>query len=451
MGLGRPIVATLAIVAGLCASRDARANPILASRCGADQLQCERAPLVVSKSEKGAADFDFDTGWVPANSPIQVRLVVALHDRTQVDLGGYLDSTWPDPITLTPKGTPTQGLISIDDGFEVSAQARFTVTVAGNTYSWTGNIPYVPNANFIASASKQFDPWAWNGGDPSLTTVTAKTATQKIMQVPLTNSRIPIPGISGGFELDGAADFSAWYDTLSIEFDDLQHVVDPTHKDTRLLITPTPSFDTDVLIHGEVTRQITLHFVPAFYFQILGQDFTLPLADLLLPLPASSPEPWDFDSVAVHVPLPEISTPQTTIDVGNIPLDVGTDAYVPVTNVGEEELDGTADTLAPMVEVDTANFAIASQKSVDLKLLLVPHTAGPFDALLRLATNDPLAPESYVHVKGTAGSPTVAEAAGCGCSTPGTPARDPVFLGLGLAGLVLVRTARRRSTTRSRA
>jgi hypothetical protein len=446
VGLGRAIVASGVIIVALCASRDAHAGPVLASMCSAMDTKCERAALIVSKLEVGPNDFDYDTGWVPANSPIQIRLVVALHDRTQVDLGGYMDATWPDPIMLTPKGTPTQGHISINDGFEISAQARFTVTIAGNTYSWTGNIPYVPNVNFIATGTKQFDPWAWKGGDPTLTTVTAQTATQKIMQVSLTNSIIPIPGISGGFELDGSAEFSAWYDTLAINFDDAAHVVDPTHADTRLLISPTPSFDTNVLIHGEVTRQITLHFVPAFYFQILGDDFTLPLADLPLALPASSPEPWDFDPVPVHVPLPEISIPKTTIDVGNIPLNVGTDAYVNITNIGEEELDGTVDTLAPMAEIDTPFFQVPSQKSAGLKLLLVPLAAGPFDVMLHLGSNDPLAPDSFVHLTGTAGNPaTIGEPAGCGCSTPGTPVRDPVYLGLGVIGLSLVRIGRRRS------
>jgi MYXO-CTERM domain-containing protein len=414
--------------------------------CSAMDTKCERAALIVSKLEKGPADFDYDTGWVPSNSPIQIRLIVALHDRTQVDLGGYMDATWPDPIMLSPKGTPTQGHISIDDGFEVSAQARFMVSVGGQTYSWTGNIPYVPNVNFIASATKQFDPWAWKGSDPSLTTVTAQTATQKIMQVPLTNAIINIPGISGGFELDGSADFSAWYDTLSINFDDADHVVDPTHADTRLLISPTPSFDTNVFIHGEVTRQITLHFVPAFYFQILGKDFTLPLADLPLALPASNPEAWDFDPVAVHVPLPEISIPKTTIDVGDIPVDVGTDAYVSITNIGEEVLDGTVDTLAPMAEIDTPIFQVTPQQSAGLKLLLVPHAPGPFDVMLHLGSNDPLAPDSYVHITGTAGKPTIGEPAGCGCSTPGMATRDPsVLFGL----LALVRIARRRSASRS--
>ena len=408
------------------------AHAVLAKMCTAPPLppagetQCERADLAVTKLEQGPADFDYDTGWVPANSPIQIRLTVSLHDRTEVDLDGSLDSTWPDPITLGPRGTTGGGAISIDDGFEISAQARFTVSVGGNTYSWTGNIPYVPNVNFEATATKTFDPWAWTGGDPSASTVVAQTPTNKIMQVSLTQSIIPIPGISGGFELDGAATYSAWYDTLRIGFDEVNGqsslpVVDPTHDTTRLLISESPSFDTNVFIHGEVTHQITLHFIPAFYFQILGDDFTLPLADLPLPLPASDPEPWDFDPVPVHVPLPEMSIPEVNVDVGTIPVGVATDELVKITNIGEEVLAGEVDTLAPMAEIDTPVFSITPQQSAGLKMLLIPQTPGPFDILLHLGSNDPLAPDGYIHVSGIAGSSTINEPSGCGCRTAPTP------------------------------
>ena len=152
--------------------------------CSATEDQCERASLSVSKLEKGPADFDFDTGWVPASSPIQIRIIVAIHDDTQVSMAGTLDATWPDPITLTPKGTPQQGQISINDGFEVSAQARFTVTVSGQTYSWTWNIPVCPELQLSATAAQTFDPWQWS---PNAATVTAQTPTNQIFQVPITS------------------------------------------------------------------------------------------------------------------------------------------------------------------------------------------------------------------------------------------------------------------------
>ena len=441
----------MAVVVG--APAVASAAPVVASMCSALEPQCERGPLAVSKLEKGPADFDYDTGWVPANSPIQIRVIAAIHDRTQVDLAGTLDSTWPDPITLTPKGTAGQGRISIDDGFVVSAQARFTVTVAGKTYSWTGNIPYLPNVNLLAQGSQTFDPWAWHGkGDAP--GVSATTATQKIAQVDLVSLITNIPGISGGFELDGAATFSAWYDTLRIAFDEQNGaspipLVDPNVASSRLLISPTPSFDTSVFIHGEVVRQVTLHFIPAFYFSILGSDFTLPLADLPLPLPASTPEPWDFDPVAMHVPLPEIQLDHTVIDVGDIPVGVATDESIGVSDVGEELLVVTADTPAPMASlVNAAHFSVSPKQSSTFKVAIAPDAVGPFDVLVHFASNDPLSPDTAVHILGNAvNGPGVGMSGGCACETSpaGGGARSAGLALLAVLGAVLRR--RRGPTT----
>ncbi len=257
-----------------------------------------------------------------------------------------------------------------------------------------------------------------------------------------------IPGFSGGFELDGAAAFSAWYDTLRIDFDEQNGVspipnVDPTHANTRLLLSESPSFDTNAFIHGEVTRQVTLHFIPAFYFSILGSDFSFPIADLPLPLPASNPEPWDFNPVPIHVPLPEISIPKANIDVGNIPVNVGTDQYVQITDIGEEVLIGNVDTLAPMAEIDTPQFSVSPQQSAGLKLLLVPTAPGPFDILLHLGSNDPLTPDSFVHITGTAGTSLIGESGGCGCREAGVPAKGAPYAML-LACAALVRRMNRK-------
>ncbi len=449
MGRGRCIIAGL--TTGACAILvPVPAHAVLAAMCSQTQPQCERASISVSKLVQNPNDFDYDTGWVPSNSPVQVRLVVSFEDNTDVALAGTLDSTWPDPITLTPNGTPGQGQISINDGFEVTMQARFTVSVGGQTYSWTGNIPYVPNVNFIASATQNFNPWQWTGEDPANATVIAQTATQRILQVSLTQSLIPIPGISGGVELDGSATYSAWYDTLRIAFDEMNGVspiplVDPNAASTTLLITPSPSFDTNVFIHGEVTEQMTLHFIPAFYFDILGDDFTLPLADLPLALPASNPIPWDFDPVAVHVPLPKVYLPKTEINVGTIPVGAATKESVVLTDMGEEILEGTVDTLAPMADIETAAFSISPQQSVTLELLLTPETAGPFDVLVRVASNDPLTPNAAFHVTGIGGG-AIGESGGCGCDLTSRSTRWDAWALVALgATLVRRRSGRRRS------
>ncbi len=442
-----------AIAAVTFAPRSAYA--VDAVRCSPSELTCERAPIVVSKAEKAPYDFDWDTGWIPQNSPVQIKLVARLHSRTKVDMAGDLDATWPEPLTLTPKGTKGKGLLSIDQGLEVSADARFTVTVAGKTYSWTGNIPYVPQIDLLAKNSVAFDPWAWKS---NAATVTADTPLTKLAKYSITDNFINIPGIDGGFELDASTSYTAIYDTLRIGFDEPNGEKDVLESapSTRMLLTHVPSVDTSVFIHGELTRQVTLHFVPAFYFTILSQKFTLPLANIPIALPASSPQPWDFPKVDVHVPLPQIDA-RPTIDAGTIPVDVATSVDVDVFNLGEESLVATAKTPAPMAFVDTKSLDLGSKKGGPFKVLVTPDKAGPFDVPVFLESNDPVVPSLEVHIKGNAtvggGTTNVNQEGGCGCAVVGARDGSSPLAPLGAAafGLFVVVRVRRSKRFTARA
>lgn len=422
---------------------------VSATRCSSTELTCERAPLVMSKAEKAPYDFDWDTGWVPQNSPLQIRLVARLHSRTSVSMEGTLDTTWPEPLTLSPKGTSAKGLLSIDQGLEVSAEARFTVTIASKTYTWTGNIPYVPQVDLLAKNSVVFDPWAWKSNAAK---VSADTPLTKLAKFSITDSFINIPGIDGGFELDASATYSAVYDTLRIGFDEPGGPKDVTESSlaTRLLISPAPFVDTSVFVHGELTRQITMHFVPAFYFKLLNQNFTLPLANIPVALPASAPQPWDFPKIDVHVPLPQIDARDS--DAGKIPVNVATGVDVDVFDLGEESLEVKATTPAPIGFVDTKVLALGSKKGGPIRVVVTPDKDGPFDFPVFLASNDPVVPVKEVHIRGIAGGvgPVgVNQEAGCGCAVvsgngSGTLASLSLFGTMVLAGL---RRRRQRPTT----
>lgn len=427
-----------------------RRRTVGASLALASSLTLLAPALAVSKTEKAPYDFDFDTGWVPNNSPLQVRLVAKLHSRVQVDMEGTLDATWPEPLTLTPYGTKGKGRISVDEGLQIEAQARFSVSVGGNNYSWSGNIPGIPSVNLLAQGSSTFDPWAWKGQAPPAT-VTADTPTQKVAQISLTDQLIPIPGISGGFELDGSLGFSATYDSLRIAFDEPSGppVVDLGNPATRLLLSRAPAVDTSVFVHGEVSRQATVHFIPGFYFTILGKTFNLPIANLPLTLPATAPEPWDFDKVDVHVPLPQIGD-VADVDLGGVPVDVATSVVLDVRDLGEERLVLDVATAHPMAFVDTKHALVDPSSSAKVRVVITPDKEGRFDVPVDLASNDPLLPATQVHVRGLAekkGAPNGpgvgTPASGCGCHAGGRP-QDGALGGLTVVALAVLLRRRRR-------
>ena len=62
----------------------------LAAPCKTDSYTCEIAPIAFSRKDALPIEFDFDTGWVPQNSPLQVHLWAGVYANTHVSLTGAL-------------------------------------------------------------------------------------------------------------------------------------------------------------------------------------------------------------------------------------------------------------------------------------------------------------------------------------------------------------------------
>ena len=204
-----------------------------------------------------------------------------------------------------------------------------------------------------------------------------------------------------------------------------------------MLISSAPALDTSLFIHGELTRQITLHFVPGFYFEILGKKFDLELVDIPVPIPKST-KAWDFDPVAVHFPLPRIEAKPNPIDLGTIPVGQATSILVTTFDTGEPKLviDASTDLLA----IDTKHVVIPGGSSDAIRASITPKDPGPIDTTLILESNDPLNPKLSIRVTANAGNtgdpsadPNTEAAGGCGCRTAPQTSPFAWLLPLGLA------------------
>jgi hypothetical protein len=435
-------------------------STVVATACTTPQDHCERAPFTVARGETIGADFDFDTGWLPSGSDIQVRLVAFLHGRTNVQMSGWDDVTWPDALTVTVNGEKASGSIAIDDGFEVRAQARFHVTVGGVDYDWSGDIPGIPKIVLATKTSVTFDPWAWKeSGKPA--SVSGTTGKIIIVKVPLTDSFIPIPGIEGGFDLDGEAEFDASYVSTRIAFDEVLHkgaMTDVTFASNvthALLAESIPAFETSMTVHGELTHGIKLHFLPGFYFTILGSTFDLSLADIPVPLPTTT-EDWRFPDVHMHFPLPRIEVVPQTIDLGTVKLGDTKQLNVTAFDTGEAKLVVDAKDPKSVLAVTTKHVEIQPGYSDSVLASFTASQLGPFEADIVLDTNDPHTPTT-IHVKGVVADEASApegstdQNGSCGCRVAGrSTTSDRAWLLLFAAALTaLGRIAARASRSTS--
>ena len=413
----------------LLAPAEAAAYDVLAAPCPEEKLTCQRGPIKFERVNALPIEFNFDTGWVPAGSPLQVHLWAAVYANTAVSLAGSLDTAWPDAFYLTTPGDPGGGAFSYHYGIDVGAQGMINVEVAGQTYTWVGDLPFVPQVDFGVQAEQTFDAWGWDPG----VKLSSTTDQVQIAQISL-GSLIgaSIPGLDGGFELDVAMEVEAHYRThrIVVATDDGEPVAggDITNE-ADATSTPYPggpSIELDVHPEGSVEYDGTLHLIPAFYVELLGQSWSIPIADIPIGFPIAEDE-WVFDKKRVHVPLPDLALEVTEIDFGEVEVGQKNLEPFPLFNAGE------APVVATVISEDPENFEVFDPTlevepgiTVDSAIRFVPRKNGEFVAKILVGSNDPDAPVQVVLVKGVGyGGPVdaverpISQDAGCGCRTAG--------------------------------
>ncbi len=400
-------------------------DAILAMPCTAwdEPLHCLMAEgLVYDRTVQLPIAFDWDTGWVPGGSPVQVRFYVKLPAYTHVGMKGSLQTTWPKSLDLDPLGLRATGQLDFDYGLQIGAKAK--IKIAG--FGWEGDIPYLPNFDFHMKGVRLFDPWAFDPG----TKASGYTPKLTLFKVPITDIIVKIPGISGGIELDVQGELQVKYRTDKI-------VITP-HKTPSKGPTPPVTQPDASTIHpwvqgawaeykvhpeGTVTYVGTLHLVPALYVEVLGKKLSIPVGfDYPISLTLDE-QTWIFDDQLVHVPLPDVRLPKgVTGDVIPFgPVEAGDQKIIELKfpNIGEAKAKATA-SLDKKTDFSllgsSATFGPGEDGSISVRFS--PKSAGTKTAKLTVTTNDPDTPEIALTLSGDGYFPD-APPAGTGGSTGG--------------------------------
>lgn len=455
-----------------------------AAYCSETDKQCETAPMAFAKEVALPVQGGFDTGWVPAGSPLQVHLFAQLYANSFVNLQGNLVTTWPDALQLDAVPEPGLGDFGIHYGFEIGAQAHIEITVLGQTFQGTFDIPYFPQFDFQVHESTAFDPWAFDG-----VSVDGSTEQATIAQVSATDFiGLDIPGLDGGFALDTYVDLEATYRTTTIKVTRVGSEdgvpggdITAEGETTSDVYANETSIDYEVTPAGEVVYDGILHLVPSFYISVIGQDFSIPIVDIPIPFNFVDKD-WIFDPVTIHDTFPDIAlgegapseddpTAPVVIDLGDLEIGDHKSVEVPIANAGEAELAGTADA-SPTADFDVTvtggDLSIEPGAAASLSIAVSPNVAGDKVATVVVSSNDPDEParvvELHAHVSepedfgeggdGPGPSTDVNEAipqgGGCACEVGATSLRGGGGLGAGLALAVAAGLSRSRRRARRR-
>ncbi len=202
-----------------------------------------------------------------------------------------------------------------------------------------------------------------------------------------------------------------------------------------------------MIVHGQLGQQMTLHFVPGFYFAILGSKFELEVVDIPVALPERT-KAWDFDPVAFRFPLPRIEARPSPIELGNIPVGKETSVLVTVFDTGEAALSADADDPTKVAVVTTKHLDVAAGTTESLRATITPTAPGPIETAIVVQSNDPFSPKLTIKIRAQAGDGAAppaetetAAAGGCGCRFGDRADRSSLALGA-LAALLLLRRRR---------
>ena len=451
----RVLPAALLALAALAIPRSARAEGIVAIGCDADPDWCKTAPISFYKKDSLPIEWSFDTGWVPANSPLQLHFLAGVYANTYVSLEGALETSWPEALLLRTPGKKEGGLLGYHYGVELEAKAKIHVTVAGVDYDWTGDVPKIPQIDFQVEGEKIFDAWGFDPG----ATLSSKTEPVTIIQVSVGDLvGASIPGIDGGIEVNMAMELEATYKTqrMVIETTDGKPVSggDITKQDgeTSTKYLNGPSVELDVHPEGTMDYNGVLHLIPAFWVELLGKSWDIPIADIPIPFPITQTN-WVFDKQRVHVPLPDVVVSVNEIDFGDV--QVGQKSLIPfgVWNAGEAGAKVTFVSSNPnLFPAWDVSADVDSGITFDSAVRFIPTKNGPFEATLFVASNDPSDAVQVITLKGNGfGGPeettsdTINQDSGCACRIADDASSHSSTSALALLGLGMSLSIRRRA------
>lgn len=267
------------------------------------------APFPTEHEEEllGVDDFEYDTGWIPASSPIQVRFFAHAGNTVYVSMDGEAIYDYATG-RISFLGAPESGLFDIDVGIDVQAQVQFDIL----GIQWTGDLidPFL----YGIFESTTFDPYLLMGNTDRPAIIDAELPRETLADVPLGIDLLVASGslhvdVGGHIyaELEGSS-ITAWADSdderlcvITVEGGD-----GPLPPDA-----PWTDFSAWGQLRTHIHAEFTLLLYPSVVLEVLGQDYTLAEFELPIDMPDRDAD-WTFDPVPLDFDAPPEPTPEPT-------------------------------------------------------------------------------------------------------------------------------------------
>lgn len=260
-----------------------------------DAVATDRFEPRMQRDLVGFEDVDFDSGWFPPDSPVQLRFYAHAADSIEIEMLGDGRYDW-GAETIAFEGNAMAGRFAIDVGLELQASVRFDV--AG--IQWESDVlgPW----DYAITSEAFYTPYLLPGSPEAPVVIEDHTDGASVASVPI------VPDIiiaSGNLDVSVAADVTASLAGVRIEAIATGDAAIVDAEGVPSPLSPTPGADplpVDGVLVAALETAPVLVVRPHLVMSILGQDFEIFGIDIPIALPeideelVFDPEPMLFDA-----------------------------------------------------------------------------------------------------------------------------------------------------------
>ena len=293
----RPVVIALALLA-------------FPTAAAAEEVPADFSPEYVDELV-GFDDFTYDTDWIPADSPIQLRLIAHGGNTVTIAMPGDGVYDW-DAGELHFEGAEGAGAFAVDVGFELNAKVRIDIFGIQAETDLLG--PY----DLAVISDATFTPYLLAGNPERPAQIADATGFVTIAEVPI----VELGGIADGdLHIDAAIEVEG-----SLEGAQIEATVAAPSPQTEVFVTeyearpldagPGPDPD-PFAVTGTLTCHLktapTMIVKPTLVLEILFVEYEV--ADIEIPVSlAEVDDDIVFDPILMEFARPEAPPPDTDTD-----------------------------------------------------------------------------------------------------------------------------------------
>lgn len=425
---------------------------------------------------KGGLETSISTGYIgPSVAQVQASVKIdPVKDggplfTVDMPKGAVVSASWANDkkiVLKTANGSQTDGTVKVRHTLTPSLDLKVTVPVINQVVSLsfdaTKYLNKAPGARFAfdSRATQAFAPWGF-------TTVDTKLNAPDLANAVLFSEPLTI--------LDGILDPEKWAGEFGIKA-----TTKPTftYKTTKVMLTGANApitavagesvvdaidgdfMETMAQVEGEMKVAGEMEIRPFLSIsKALGYNFTT-----TIDIPAYTkaytvaPSKVAFQSVIVHIPLPNVHAPKEGINLGDVKPGGSASKTVTIENSGEMAATLNFKSSDPQFSVPGGAITVAPKSKYELQVKFAAGNAGAASSDITIMSNDPDSPEQTFKIGANGadvggndgdekadlpGSAPEADS-GCGCKTAGTTTSTGGWAGIGLLALGIAVAARRR-------